>query len=81
VEYDLAILRIVRDGGTGSTPIHSVPYKPAAHTLRSWYYTTSRGPRRVFKAKIERVVARGGPSRVLLRGKGIKNHFGFAKTI
>jgi hypothetical protein len=60
--------------GTCSTPVRGVPYEPAAHALRPWYYTTSRGQRRVCRAKIEQVVARGGPSRVLLRGKGIENY-------
>jgi hypothetical protein len=68
-------------GGTCSTPVRSVPYEPAAHALRPWYYTASRGQRRVCEAEIERVVAGGGPSGVLLRGKGMENHSGYLGTI
>jgi hypothetical protein len=57
------------------------PYEPAAHALHPWYYTTSREQRRVCRAKIEQVVTGGGPSGVLLRGKGIENHSGLLGTI
>ncbi|PMD61978.1 uncharacterized protein K444DRAFT_611193 [Hyaloscypha bicolor E] len=59
-------------GGTCSAPVRGVPYEPAAHALRPWYYTASRGQRRVCEAEIERVVAGGGPSGVLLGGKGAR---------
>ena len=61
--------------GTGSMPVRGVPYEPAAHALRFWYYTTSRRQRRVCRAEIEQVVAGGGLPGVLLGGKGIENHF------
>jgi len=60
--------------GTGSMPVRGVPYEPAAHALRFWYYTTSRRQRRVCRAEIEQVVARGGPPGVLLGRKSIENH-------
>jgi len=58
-----------------------VPTNLQAHALRPWYYTASREQRRVLQSQIERVVAGGGPSGVLLRGKGIENYSRHLGTI
>jgi hypothetical protein len=54
-------------GRTCSAPVRGVPYEPAAHALRPWCYTASRGQRRVCEAEIERVVLE-----VALRGSSLE---------